>query len=568
MISQALRGLLPLSLLVFLFAACTGDGDGTEGVQPANADADILLTDAPVEDLLFLRGELRSVVLEHEDGSLTSNLLAGPLEVDLLSLSGVFKWIVSSGIASGSLAAIRLAFDPAMFEAADKEGNPVTITALTSVLRAAFPVAATVDPEAYTRLEVDFDLLSSLDGLVSSGSLTLDPVGTAVSSDGGAALPIDELKGVVTGADALLGTLTLAAFADGDFDVSLGEVTVQVEPGTLLLNEDGSIFATEAAFYAALIEGTTLVDVHGDLDDGVIVATKIEVEDILGLGGLVAAEIRGKVVGHVDGVSLELLIEEVKQGAVTVAPVLSVLGDPATITIGIDAGTLFFLEQDEIVSESALAVGQTVEIKFATFTSEPFPAFKVEIEDVDPTFQGAITDVTGLPSTIVIHLQDGDPALLAGLVSSTSTDVTVTLGSAPISLKIEGSSAIDFFDLSVDLRTELSGTLSGAPGTPAIAATEIKVLPGRLDGALVAGTTPLSSTFMTTGGTLDDPFGGGITAGPLDVVIEPNCVFTGAAGTETAFFALTGTVTVRIEGIASGNPNEIRAFTVQSDLGG
>jgi hypothetical protein len=82
-----------------------------------------------------------------------------------------------------------------MFEAADKEGSPVAITALSSVLRAAFPVAVTVDPEAYTRLEVDFDLLSSLDGLVSSGSLTLDPVGTAVSSDGGAALPVDELKG-------------------------------------------------------------------------------------------------------------------------------------------------------------------------------------------------------------------------------------------------------------------------------------------------------------------------------------------------------------------------------------
>jgi hypothetical protein len=101
---------------------------------------------------------------------------------------------------------------------------------------------------------------------------------------------------------------------------------------------------------------------------------------------------------------------------------------------------------------------------------------------------------------------------------------------------------------------------------PAIDATVIQVLPGRLDGALVASTTPLSSTFMTTGGTLDDPFGGGITAGPLDVVIEPNCIFTGAADTETAFFDLLGTVTVRIEGIASGNPNEIRAFTVQSDL--
>jgi hypothetical protein len=63
-----------------------------------------------------------------------------------------------------------------------------------------------------------------------------------------------------------------------------------------------------------------------------------------------------------------------------VDPVLSILGDPASITVGIDAGTLFFLEQDEIVAESALAVGQTVEIKFATFTAEPFPAFKVEIE--------------------------------------------------------------------------------------------------------------------------------------------------------------------------------------------
>jgi hypothetical protein len=560
---QALR-FLPLPLLLCL-SACTGDGDGLPDALPASAD--VLLTDAPVEDLLFLRAELESVVLEHEDGSLTSNLLGGPLQVDLLSLSGVFQWVLSSNITAGTLTAVRLSFDPAQFEAADKDGTPVTITPLSSLLRAEFELPYTVEAEGYTRIEVDFDLLSSLDGLVSSGTLTLDPVGSGIPSGGGTPLPLDEIKGVVTAADALLGTLTLSAFADGDLAVPLGEVAVQVVPGALLLDEDGSVFASETAVYAALIPGSTLVEAHGSLDDGLVVATKIEVEDVFGLGGPVAAELRGKVVGHTPGVSLELLIEEIKQGSSIVSPVLSVLGDPASITVGITAGTFFFLDEEDPVTEAALAVGQTVEVKFSTFATEPFPAFKVEIEDANPTFQGSITDVAGLPVSFEMHLQDGDPALLAGLVSSTSTDVSVSIGVASLSLKVEGSSALAATDLSVGLRTELSGILAGSPSTPVIGATVIEVLPGRLDGALVASVNPAESLFTTTGGEILDPFGGGITAGPLDVLIEPNCVFTGDADSVGAFFALTGFVTVRVEGIASGNPNEIRAFTVQSVVG-
>src|SRR5687767_13710793 len=155
---HALRCLLPLSLLLFL-SACTGDGDGTVDSLPASAD--VVLTDAPHEDLLYLRAELESVVLEREDGSLTSNLLGAPLQVDLLSLSGLFEWVASSGIGSGTYSAVRLGFDPGQFAGADNVGTPVIITPLSSLLRAAFELPFTVDPETYARFEVDFDLLSS-----------------------------------------------------------------------------------------------------------------------------------------------------------------------------------------------------------------------------------------------------------------------------------------------------------------------------------------------------------------------------------------------------------------------
>jgi hypothetical protein len=559
-----LKSLRPLALLLLLLvpltSACTGDGDGEAASLAASAD--VLMTDAPSEDLLFLRAEIQSVVLERPSGSMTGNLLGGPVPLDLLSLDGVFEWLLSGPIPSGEVAAVVIGFDPAGFAAAAKDGTPVTIDAASSNLRVEFPGPLTLDPETYTRIEVDFDLMASLAGTVGSGPLTLTPVGSADFSGGTGGIEIDEIKGDVVSADALTGSIVLNAFADGDLDSPLGQVTVQVSPTALLIDDDGSVFASEAAFYAALLSGL-MIEVHGTLDAGVLEATEVEVEDPF--GGAVVAELRGKVVDHAAGASFELLIQDVKQGASTVLPILAGLGDPASIEIGIDTGTVFFLEDSLAADESALAVGQTVEVKFLDFAAEPFPAFKIDIEDADAEFEGFVADAAGLPATFAVNLEDGDPALLAGLVASDSTDVTVTVGPADLALKVDGDPVIDPSELSADLRVKIHGALSGTPSSPTIAATRIDVLPGRLVGALVASMDSPSSTFMTTGGTIDDPFGGGITAGPLDVVLDPGCVFEGAAGSESAFFALAGTVIVRVEGLATGNPNEIRAFTVTSE---
>jgi hypothetical protein len=562
---RSLPGLLPLLFLPGLLAACADGGGGTQ--ESALTSIDVLLTDAAAKDLLFLRAEIDSLVIEHSDGTLTPNLLEAPLTVDLQGLDGTFQWLFTGEIGNEAISAVHIGFDAAEFSAAAKDGTPVAVTALLGVLQAQLPPSLFADhPESYVRLEVDVDLVDSLEGLVSSGTLTMTPVGATFSSAGSAPVALDAVKGSVVSSDALLGTVEVAAFADGDLLVPLGTATVLVSPSTLLVDEDGSVFASEAAFFATLIPGTTLLEVDGELDDGVVTATRVVVEDALGLGGLVA-ELRGKVIGHAPGTSFELLLQEVEQGAAAVLPVLSDLGDPASLTIGIDPGTVFFVE-DAASVESALAVGQEVEVELTQFATAPFPAFKVEIAHAEPLLEGFIADLSGLPATFAIHLQDGEPALLAGLVASSGTDVTVTVGSAGLSLKVDGAPSLATSDLSVDLRVRVRGVLSGTPSAPALDPSAIEVLPGRLEGALVASTTPGSSLFMTTGGTLVDPFGGGISAGPLDVLIEPGCVFTGDVGSESEFFELAAVLTlaVGVEGLASGNPDEIRAFTVHVEI--
>ncbi|HKX45153.1 MAG TPA: hypothetical protein VJP77_00415, partial [Planctomycetota bacterium] len=467
----------------------------------------------------------------------------------------------------------RVGFDPSSFQAAALDGAPVALDVQGGLLAASFPAPLVTGTGSYNRIEVDFDLLASLTGDVASGSLTLAPSGSAFSSPGDDGIAVDEIKGTVLAANAAAATLLVDAFADGDLAAPLGQVHVNVTPSTLLIDDDGFAFPGAAAFFGSLILGTSLLEVHGNLVAGAITATKIEVEDSFGSGGNVVAELRGKVVSHAPGVGFGLLWKEIEKGASVVAPALAALGNPATVQVAITPQTIFYLDDDsssssssshQIVSEAALAVGQEVKVKFLQFGSSPFPAFKVEIEHPFPEFEGFLADLSGLPGAFVMKLQSSQPAIWSGQVASSNTPVLVEVGSAKLLLKVDGKPALTTSDLSLGLKVEVYGTLSGPPTGPTLAAHRIEVHAGRLDDAAVVSKSPGTSSFTTVGGEVKDPFGAGVTGGALNVVLEPGCVFDGDASSKAAFFALGGSVEVEVEGLASGTPSEIRAFVVKS----
>jgi hypothetical protein len=573
MIPSPPRRILSLLLFapqVFLSACGAGGGGGSSGAQ---ASGDFLITDAPRDDLLSFAATIDALRLERSDGTLGGDLLAVDVTVEFLGLDGAFAWLAGAALAPGSYSAVEVSFEPFGYAARAMDGSSVTVNALSDVLRVELAAPLVVDANGYARFEIDLDLLAALDGDVASGTIVFDPVGSLSSNDGSEDAPIDEIKGIVRSADALAGTLVLDAFVDDQQTIPLGEVTVQVGPSALLLDDDGTVFSSRDAFFAALVPDTTLLEVHGALSaDGQVDATRIEVEDGIG-GGSALVRIEGLIVG-LGASDLELLIIEIEDGAAVAAPVLAALGDPSSILCSFDASTVFLLEEDQLTTSASLAVGQEVKARFLEFASEPFPVREVEIEGANPEFEGVITDLSGLPDTFVIHLVGDEPAILSGDVASTATDVTVSIDGAPLFLDVESEPNLSSSDLLVGLKVQPEGTLSGPPDAPAIAAAKIKIFAGRLRDADVQAVDSLAATFDTVGGEIDDPFGETISPGPLHVVLDPSCAFEGDASSSASFFALfdglgsTQTLRVEVGGRGTGAPSEIRAYEIEVMVSG
>jgi hypothetical protein len=349
---------------------------------------------------------------------------------------------------------------------------------------------------------------------------------------------IDEVKGIVSSVDAGTDSFVIDAFVDDEGTVHLGPVSVQVTGGTTLVQDDGSLFPSTSLFYGSLVPGGTFLEVHGQLSNGWIVATRVEVEDNAGGGGngnLV--KIRGRILDLGPGNELEMSIAEVDDGASIVAAASG--GQiPGTLHVNWDASTIFFLEEHATTTSASLAIGQEIHVKFPVFDNPPFLASRIEIEDQDVEFEGHVTSAAGLPASFVMHLQPDDPAILSGEVASTSTDVLVELGPSLVFLDVEGDPILPRSAILVGQKTEPEGALSGPPTGPTITATKVKIFAGRLDDATVSAADRANSTFHATGGQMDDPFGGGITAGDLDVILGAGSVFDGDASSESQFFDL------------------------------
>jgi hypothetical protein len=520
--------------------------------------------------LLAFQATVTDLYLEHMGGGSTVNLLPSPVDVEFLGLQGTLGWLSSlEAVPEGTFSGLRLVFGPGSYTARANDGADVAVLAVAEELLVEFSVPQIVDGSGYHRFEVDLNLADSLEGDLGAPPLSFDPVGTVIAGDGQLATGIDEIKGVISGFDPANLAFVMDAFVDDDYLLPLGPVTVTVNSSTLVFQENGLSFGSLVDFFAAMTMGQTAVEVHGLLGaNRVVSAVKVEIEDQdAGATAGSKVKIEGLVTALVPGVSFDLTIREIEGAEAVATPVLA---GATTLTVTFDVSTRFFSEDVLLPDSSMLALGQEVKVEFSGFSSAPYPADKIEIEDAFPQFEGTITDVSGLPNSLTINLILLDPAVLSGQVASASIAVVVDLSGSGLTLDTDGEPDMAGVTLLAGLEIEVEGTVSGDAASPTILAVHAEVEPGKLKDALVATVDQLTSSFTVTGATIKDPFGGGLVGGNLSVLIDPVCVFDGGVESEAQFFAAFAALgpgevlEVEVKGLATGTPGELIAYELKA----
>jgi hypothetical protein len=562
-------GAFSLTLLA-LTSACGGGGGGDSGT---GSSVDVLVGDAPADELLAFHATATSLRLVRLDGAISGDALAEDIPLELLGLTNSFEWLTHQDVTPGTYTGMLLGFVPGSYEAIGPDGSTIAVTAVSNTLSVEFASPFVVTEGSYDRLTIDVDLAASLSGNLGAPPLVFDPSGT-ISDDSPAddSFELDELKGLVKGFSALSATVNVQAYVDDDLEIALDVVQVELAPSTLLVDDDGVVFASQAAFFAALVTNQSVLEVHGGLDDqGHVVASKIEIDDqSAGSGSAGKVRIEGLVLA-LDSDSFELAIAEVEKGASIALPVLATLGNPGVITVGYDSGTKFYLDSDTPATSAELAVGQKVDVRFVTFTNEPFPASKVEIDGAEAEFEGTVTDVSGSTNDFEIHLYSTSHWIPDSIASS-STDVTIDAIGTPYELKTEGEPSLVAADLVLGLKVEVEGSLTGGstPSVPVIDASKVKVKAGRLEGTVSA--LDVANDSMTVVGTVHQTFGDGVSSGTVIFELESNCVYEEDAETATELQALFDglqvgeTLVVRVEGIGSGTSGHARAYYVRAKV--
>ena len=554
-----------------LLPGCGGGSGGSGGGgTPGASTADFLVMDAPADDLLSFSARIQELRLVSSSGQESANLLPAGVTTEFVGLQSTQAWLAHASPAPGTYGAVKLVLDPSSISARDMSGAGVAIDVLGNTLTAPFTTALVVDDSGYHHVVIDLDLAASLTGAVATPPITFDPHGLSSSDDGALGVEIEDIRGVVTSKDANAQTFAIDAFVDEDLSVHLGPVDVALQPSTLLLGTNGTPISS-SAFFAALLVDHTLLEVRGQLSSGVVQAQAVTIEDHSGGSGSTnQVKITGLVSTLGPGSTFGLLIQHIEKGAAIAAPVLASLGNPAVIAVLYDSNTVFSIDHTQTTTPSALTLGQRVKVEFPSFANTPFLASEVEIDD-GPHFEGVITGLAGLPTTLLMHLDSDSPAIAAGQVASSSTDVTVQLGSSTMFLDTSGHPTLQGSQLLAGLKLEVHGAISGPPSAPSIAASQVKIKPGRFKGT-VATVSQATSSFVSSVTELEDPFGDNVTSGPFTVHIAQGCVFEHDASSSAGFFAMFAslqpgqTLRVRVKGIGSGAANEVSAHEIEVEL--
>lgn len=555
MIAKSMGALL-VGATLFLTAGCGGGGGGSS--SRSGASVSLLVGDAPTDALSSFEMTLDSVVLTRDDGSSTSNLLATPRTVDLLALRVSSDLLQVVSMQPGTYTSALLSFDPTSIVARDKNGAPVAVHATAGDAIGTFSLPVAFERDDRVRLHFEFELDDSLfdDGL---GGFDFTPKLLPTRRAGADDL-LNEVHGRLLATNPAAGTLTVDLLARDDA-ASRGTLGIAVEPATLLVDDDGNLFSGEAALFAFARAGDR-VEARGGLGgDGLLHATFLQVER--DDHGLSVARVRGTITAlDLPGAGLALRLRSIEFGAAVVRPVLESLGNPAEIAVDFSSSEIELRGADPRHGTSGdLVVGQEVEVEFSAFATSPFPARSVEVEDERAEFEGRIVDSSGLPSQFIVHFDGSDPAILDGRVASTNTDVSVGLdGSERLFLDVAGEPSVPASSLRAGLSVRVRGDLSGTPSTPALAASEVRVRPGRLRG-LVTATDAANRSFTTDVDRVDDPFGGSALPDPVGCTFPSSARVTGDASSVAGFFSL-------FDGLGDGKTLEIELFGLADGAGG
>ncbi|MCC6409147.1 MAG: hypothetical protein IT453_18455, partial [Planctomycetes bacterium] len=363
--------------------------------------------------------------------------------------------------------------------------------------------------------------------------------------------------GVIGSADELAGTFVMHGYVDDDLSLDLGNLTVAVDGSTLFVDDDGATLDS-AGFFAAVVAGSTLVEVHGVLSGETLAADRIEVEDHSG-GSSVASQV--KIEGVLTDLQIgggTLLVLDVKKGEEDAELILGGLGDPDSIEISFD-NTTIVIDDDTVGDSSALVVGQRLVVSFPTFTGEPFFASKIDLKS-EAQYEGVLTDVDAPGEAATATLDDDDLAIATGLVDDDTTEVAIDLTGSTFELDTDGHPALTIDDLVVGLKVELEGTFGGSSSSPTFAATKLKVHAGEAEGTVDLVDSDLR-LFMASIAEVDDPWGDVDPDSLSTFFLTDSVVFTGDVSTEQEFFdafAALGTgetLEVEVQGLVTDSLN-------------
>ena len=559
-----MRALGLASSLLALAAGC-GGGGGTSG--GGTTSADILLTDAPVDELLSFNILVNEVRLYDAVGERSENLLNGSLRVNLLSAATQLAWLVSKPVPSGTWHGIELRFDPLVVDARLLDGTQANVQVDDDRLAAAFPAPVVFAASGYQRVVVDFDLAASLSYGVGAFDYVLDPQGIANGDDDPATpIQIDSIVGRVKGVDSTNNLLSIDAWSDDDRAVLLGTLQVQLESGDVLQDFDGSTFPSLASFYDAIVPSATFVEVHGTMTSaGTIDATRVELDE--GIGGGASVVRIDAVVQSIDlaGSTMQVVVAEVDKGYGLVSGAFGG-AIPASFEVAWDAQTYFGYGDGGATTAASVVAGAEVDLRFAEFPAGgPYLAARVELEQEGAEYEGLVTNIDDLllGGSFQITLPANSPLILGGSVVN---PLTVQLDpSAYIYLDCGTEPSASPEAIQLGQRVRATGEIAGGPAGAIVDSNEVRINPGRAtvidpigsfeDGTFVVWMSSISEV---------EGFGGSVDE-DAELYFFPETVYEGDVSSLEEFETVVGgsaPIELRIQGIAAIGLNAIEVYEV------
>jgi len=554
---------LPLAAALALLAGCHDGGSGPSGAGPGPGGsgftaAEIWLGRGPADDLSSFAATLTGLRLVRSATGLTGDLLLLDARVELVGLGAERVALVRGTIPAGVYFGAELDFEPGTLVARGDDGFERALTSADGTLRVSLDANFDAVDDGFARFVIDLDLADSLvpDGL---GGLEFSPVGRASADEGAVALAAAEVEGTVGPIDEPAGSFALDV-PSGGLTPAFERRTVTVPPDVITLL-GGEVVADDPAFlFAELVPGVTQVRVRGaSVGREGLLARRVEVEPSAGVFGAELA-VRGTVQEAGPG-EFVLLVRSVARGDSVLEPLLAAVG-PELAFVYDDLTPI--LDGGARAAGEDLAAGQELLVEVcAPPGGPPFGACRIEIARRASAFEGVLAAADPPFAEASVRCESGEAVLRAGLVASEVVDVRVPL--ARVRVDVPGLPELDPSALVPELRVRVLGRITGSPFAPEVEEAELLVLPGRLlDAELVelVGVT----RFTVDGGRLLGPFGQGLAPGPLDVVIDPACVFAGLVHDRDTFLAFLDAfgdnLAIDVRGIVGG-PNELRAFALR-----